>query len=259
MEDGVGLFGYGGVVGDYDDGTAVVVGEGAEDLDYVFGVGRVEVTRRLVGEDDLAALRESSCDRHTLLFAAREVGGKAFIVCGRKLDALAHLDRKLCRLLFRHFLEIERVHYVLLHGQKREEVVILIDNADGIAAEAVAVPILCGLTVDDDLALGGNVESRHKRKERCFTRARLADDGIALSGLEIIGHAIHRADGLIFTFVAVRYVVKRNTHLFILLDVLDKFFTHKYCKREAEGDEVGDGEDREVIYRVPLIIRAANH
>ena len=206
------MFGYGGVVGDYDDGAAVVVGEGAEDLDYVGGVGRVKISRWLVGEDDLASLRESARDRDTLLLAAREVGGKAFVVCGRKFDALAHLDRQLCRLLFRHFLEIERIHYVLLHGQKREEVVILIDNADGIAAEAVAVPILCGLAVDDDLALGGNVESRHKRKERCFSRSRLADDGIALSGLEIIGHAVHRADGLIFAFVAVRYVFKGNTH-----------------------------------------------
>jgi len=253
------LFGYGGVVGDYDDRTAVVMGEGAEDLDYVGGVGRVEISRGLVGEDDLAALGESSCDRDTLLLAAREVGGEAFVVCGRKLNALAHLDRKLCRLLFRHFLEIERVHYVLLHGQKREEVVILIDNADGITAEAIAVPIFGGLAVDDDLTLGGDVESRHKREKCGLTRTRLADDGIALSGLEIIGHAVHRADGLIFSFVAVRYVVKRNTHLFILLDVLDKFFTHKYCKREAEGDEVGDGEDREVVYRVPIIIRTADH
>ena len=230
LEDGVGLFGYGGVVGDYDDGATVVMREGAEDLDYVGGVGRVKISRRLVGEDDLAALCESSCDRDTLLLAAREVGGKAFVVCGRKLNALTHLDRKLCRLLFRHFLEIERVHYVLLHGQKREEVIILIDNADGIAAEAVAVPILCGLTVDDDLALGGQIEACHKRKERGLARSRLADDGIALTGLEIIGHPVHRADGLILSFVTVRYVVKRDTHLFILLDGYEKVFAQEYAK-----------------------------
>ena len=74
------MFGYRGVVGDYDDRATVIVGEGAEDLDYVGGVGRVKISRRLVGEDDLAALCESSCDRDTLLLAAREVGGKAIIV-----------------------------------------------------------------------------------------------------------------------------------------------------------------------------------
>ncbi len=69
LQNGVGLFCDGGVVGDYDDGAGVVVGEGAEDLDYVCGVCRIEITRRLVGEDDLASLCESTRDRNSLLFA----------------------------------------------------------------------------------------------------------------------------------------------------------------------------------------------
>ena len=80
LEDGVSLFGDGGVVSDYNDGAAVIVGEGAEDLDYVGGVGGIEVARGLVCEDDLASLRESARDCHTLLLAAREVCGKAIIV-----------------------------------------------------------------------------------------------------------------------------------------------------------------------------------
>ena len=137
------MFGHGGVVGDYDDGATVIVGEGAEDLDYVFGVGRVKVSRRLVGEDDLAALGESSCDRHALLLAAREERGKAIVVVCGEFDPLADLRSQSHSLFLGHSLQIERVAYVFLHGQKREEVVILIDHADGIAAEAVAVPILC--------------------------------------------------------------------------------------------------------------------
>ena len=80
LKDGVGLFGDGGVVGYYDDGAAVIVIEGTEDLDYVGGVGGIEVARGLIGEDDLAALRESARDCHTLLLAAREVGGQAVVV-----------------------------------------------------------------------------------------------------------------------------------------------------------------------------------
>ena len=80
LEDGVSLLGDGGVVGDYDDGAAVIVSEGAKYLDYVCGVGGVKVARGLIGEDDLAALRESARDCHTLLLAARKVGGKAIIV-----------------------------------------------------------------------------------------------------------------------------------------------------------------------------------
>ena len=206
LKDGVSLFGNGGVMSDYNDGAAVIVGEGAKYLDYVGGVGGVKVARGLVCEDDLTSLRESTRDGNTLLLTAREVGGKTLVVRWRELNALAHLDRESRGILFRGLFKIEGIHNILLNRQKREEVIILIDNADGIAAEAVAVPILCGFAVDDDLTLGGNVESRHKRKERCFSRARLADDGIALSGLEIIGHTVHRADGLIFSFVAIRYV-----------------------------------------------------
>ena len=58
-------------MGDYDDRATVIVSEGAEDLDYVCGVGRVKVSRGLVSEDDLASLRECARDRNSLLFAAR--------------------------------------------------------------------------------------------------------------------------------------------------------------------------------------------
>ncbi len=80
LEDGVGLFGNRGVVGNYNDGAAVIVGEGTEDFDYVCGVGRVEVARGLVCEDDLTSLCEGTRDRYSLLFTARKMGGKAIIV-----------------------------------------------------------------------------------------------------------------------------------------------------------------------------------
>ena len=171
MENYVGLLCDGGVVGDYDDGAAVIVGEGAKDLDYVGGVGRVEVSCGLVGEDDLAALREGARDRNSLLLTARKMGGETVVVACGKLNSLADLYSQFRGIFPRHLLQIERVADILLHGQKWKEVVILINYADGIAAEAVSVPLLRGLTVDDDLALGGNIESRHQRKEGCLARA----------------------------------------------------------------------------------------
>ena len=97
------------VVGDYDDGTAVVMSEGAEDLYYVCGIGRVEVARRLVGEDDLAALREGAGDRDSLLFTARKMGGETVVVACRKLNSLAHFGSESHGFLLGHFLQIERV------------------------------------------------------------------------------------------------------------------------------------------------------
>ena len=91
MEDGVGLFGDGGVVSDYNDGAAVIVSEGAKYLDYVGGVGGVKVARGLIGEDDLASLCEGARDRNSLLLAAREVCGKAIVVVCGKLDPFADL------------------------------------------------------------------------------------------------------------------------------------------------------------------------
>ena len=230
LEDGVGLFCYGGVVGDDDDRAALVVGEGAKDLYYVFGVGRVKIARRLVGEDDLASLRKCARDRYSLLLTARKMGGKAVVVVCREFHPFAHLLTERRGFFFGHFLQIERVADVFLNGQKREEIVILINYADRISAHTVSVPLLGRFAVDYDLTLGGQIEARHKREKRGLSRTGFADDGITLTGLEIIRHTVHRADGLIFSFVAVRYVVKRDTHLFVLLDGYEKVLAQEYAK-----------------------------
>ena len=130
-------------MGDYNDGAAVIMGEGAEYVDDVAGIGGIQIARGLVGENYFASLSESARDRHALLLTARKVAGQTLIVCCGELHALADFMSQRRRIFFGHFLQIERVHNIFLHGQKWEKIVILIDHADGIAAQAVSVPILC--------------------------------------------------------------------------------------------------------------------
>lgn len=50
LQDHVGLFGYGRVVGNNDDGAAVLVGKAPENLHDISGIGGVQVACGLFGE-----------------------------------------------------------------------------------------------------------------------------------------------------------------------------------------------------------------
>ena len=74
-EHAVGHRGGAGVVGDHHDRLAQLVDRVAELLEDLAARGRVEVARRLVGEDDRRPRDERAGDRDALLLAAGELGG----------------------------------------------------------------------------------------------------------------------------------------------------------------------------------------
>src|SRR5205085_11076874 len=84
------------VRGDEDAGAlkAAQVEEQRADL---FGRARVEVARRLVGEDEARARDERARERHALLLAARKLSGEVSRARGES-DRAEHLARPLPRL-----------------------------------------------------------------------------------------------------------------------------------------------------------------
>ena len=69
----VGLGGNAGVVRDEYDGFAALL-ELMEGLHYKRSSGGVQVSRRLIGQDDGRVIDKGACDGDTLHLAARELG-----------------------------------------------------------------------------------------------------------------------------------------------------------------------------------------
>ena len=74
VEDAVGDRGRARIVGHHHDRLAVVVARAPEQREDLGARARVEVARRLVGEDDRRPRDERARDRDALLLAARELG-----------------------------------------------------------------------------------------------------------------------------------------------------------------------------------------
>ena len=63
------------IVGDEDDAAIFFVGQPLQNPDNIPAVFLVQIAGRLVGQDDLAACRQGSCDGDPLLLTAGQGGG----------------------------------------------------------------------------------------------------------------------------------------------------------------------------------------
>ena len=70
------------VVGDHDDRSSVLADEAREDLEDPLRVLRVEIPRRLVGENERRIVGDRARDRDALLLPARELPRLAVIELG---------------------------------------------------------------------------------------------------------------------------------------------------------------------------------
>ena len=106
-----------------------------EQGDHVGAVRGVEVTGRLVGEQDLRPVRERARHRDTLLLAPGELGG-VVVAAIREPDALEQLERPAARLLAA---QLERHLDVLPRRERRDQVEGLEHEADLLGAHAGAL------------------------------------------------------------------------------------------------------------------------
>src|SRR5699024_650840 len=75
VENHVCRLGNNGIVGDEDDAAIFFVGQPLQNPDNIPAVFLVQIAGRLVGQDDLAACRQGSCDGDPLLLTAGQGGG----------------------------------------------------------------------------------------------------------------------------------------------------------------------------------------
>src|SRR5271169_2138878 len=157
------------VVRDHQNRMACLV-QLTENLQNDLFVRFIEITSRLVGEDDLRLIDQRPRDSHALLFAARELRRE---MC----HALAHADaaQSLLRMLFiRHAVKILRQHDVFDRIQIRHEVKLLEDEADlfGAVADHFVLAELREVDAIDNYATGVEfIEPAKNVDERGLARA----------------------------------------------------------------------------------------
>ncbi len=134
LDRSAGQPGQTGVVRDQDDGQALPLVEVLEDRPDLLAPGRIEVSRRLVGEQDFGPVDQGPGDGHPLHLAVRELAGEAVgaLVEAEKLQDAADV------LLGSRFLEEgEGQDDILEDGQGGNEIEPLEDMAENVPAAVV--------------------------------------------------------------------------------------------------------------------------
>ena len=184
-------------MGDHDDGLAELVDRTAQQAEDLATGARVEVARRLVGEQHHRPCDERPGDGDALLLSARELRGPVVeaVAQAHAIDQrseLAAVDRTPG--------DGERQREVLGGAQHRQQVERLEDEADLVAAQCGELALLQPGdldAVDLDRAGGGPVEPGEEMHEGRLARARRAHDGRQPAALEIDGRAAQRVhDGV---------------------------------------------------------------
>ncbi|GAB2515714.1 hypothetical protein GCM10027064_11850 [Microbacterium petrolearium] len=157
-----------------------------EQLHDVGRRGGVEVSRRLIGQQQLRPVHERARDRHTLLLAARELVRHAL---GHALqaDALERLGHGLLHHGARGADHLQRERHVLEHALGRQQAEVLEDRPD-VPAEVGRAPVGERLRVapqHDDAARGRHPLPQDEAQARGLPRSRLADEEHELTALDL--------------------------------------------------------------------------
>jgi hypothetical protein len=155
----------------------------------VRAVPRIEISCRLVGEQQLGIVRERARDCHPLLFAARELR-RIVMRAGAQADFLdERLRPRLCRGAPHDF----HWHEDVLVGRERwNEVERLEDEADFRAAQVCEVVLLHArgvLAVDEDVPRR-RIEPGDEREQRGLAAAGRADDRHELAAWDLEVHSV---------------------------------------------------------------------
>ena len=194
-QDAVGVRGDFGIVGDQDDGVAVVAQALEQGQDLLARLA-VQRTGGFVGQQDRRLVDQRACDGHALLLAA----GQFVRAVAR---AFGQADRGQClpcalgALARRHLRVTQRHGHVLQRGHARQQVEALEHEADLLAAQDRQ---LFGVqrghvdAVAQVAAVGGRVQAADQVHQRGLARAGRPHDGDEVAAIHAHVHAFQRDD-----------------------------------------------------------------
>ena len=188
-------------MGNDNNAVALFMGKGAEYLNNVDGVGRVEITRRFVGKNGLCARCQRAGDSNSLLLAAGEVSGETVMLLFTYAHAFQQGLGAFLGLLGMHAAKLHGIADVFKNGHQREEVESLKDHGDRLSAVAVKVKTAQALILEAHLARSGQVETRQHGQHGGLTAAGGADNGIELSFFEFTACRFYRSGLCVAIFI----------------------------------------------------------
>src|SRR5438034_664070 len=190
----VGVRGECRVVRDEHERAAPLAVECEEELDDRGTRRRVEVARRLVGEQQRRCPRDRARQRHALLLTARELHGIVMTALAES-DLVQQGER--ARAHVRRTGELEGDRDVLGGGERRDQVVRLEDEADAVAPEPrerVFAEPRQAHAIDRNRTARRCIEAGDEPEQRRLAAARRPGDRHALAARDVEAHAVEDGD-----------------------------------------------------------------
>ena len=142
-------------MGHHDDAALLLMGQALEGLHDHAAVAAVQIPGGLVGQDHIAARSQGPGNGYPLLLAAGQLVGQLAEIRLPDAHIRQTLPGQRQRLVLVLLPQAQRVTYVFLRRQQREQVEILIDHGHGIPPQGAAVHEAGGLLVKGNLPLCG--------------------------------------------------------------------------------------------------------
>ncbi len=198
VDDAIGPLGRGGVVADDEGGAARLAHELGDQREHVARGRRVELARRLVGDQERGPARERRAQRDPLLLAAGELA-RMRVAAVAEPDALEQLVRARIAPLLGDAGQPELDPDELARGQLARErpPVVLVGVADRARAEAGCTPTAERADVDAGDADGagrGTVEAGDDPEQRRLARAARPEHDAELPLLDGQAQPLQRRD-----------------------------------------------------------------
>ena len=203
------------LVRDEDNRDAALPVELLEDVHDLAARARIEVSGRLVREDDRRLIDERSRDRNTLLLTARQLVRKVVKAVAKPddLERLHGAAVALGPLHLRPTVVEQRQLDVVERRRPGQQVEALEHESDLLVAhdgELVLRHARDVLAVEEVFAAGGAVEAAEDVHQRRLAGSRRARDRHELAGLDVHVRAAQRADDHLADHVGLHQIANRN-------------------------------------------------
>ena len=167
-------------MGDEQEGGAVGAVDLAHHLKHLVGGFGVQIAGGFIGEDEGGVHRQGAGEGDALLLAAGHVGGEV-VGPGGEADLAEQVVRALAHGGVREAaIGEDGHHHVFQRREGGDEVVILEDEADGVAAEPGKGCVVQGagfVAFDEEAALGRAIQQADDVEQGAFAGAGRADEG----------------------------------------------------------------------------------